>query len=104
MRIPLSRRAVLAAASAAAASALLPRRAVAASKAKVKIGLLLPYSGTYASLGHNITAALRRAATDAGGGLGGGEIEWVGVDDESAPGRAPANVNKLVVGEKVDIL
>src|SRR3954463_9360889 len=104
MRIPLSRRAVLAAASAAAASALLPRRAVAASKAKIKIGLLLPYSGTYASLGNNITDAMKLAATEHGGRLGGREIEWVAVDDESDPAKAPANVNKLVVGEKVDIL
>src|SRR3954454_9320194 len=104
MRIPLSRRAVLAAASAAAASALLPRRGVAASKAKIKIGLLLPYSGTYASLGNNITDAMKLAAHEHGGKLGGREIEWVAVDDESDPAKAPANVNKLILGEKVDIL
>src|SRR3954463_12308930 len=104
MRIPLSRRAVLAAGSAAAASALLPRRAVAASKAKIKIGLLLPDSGTYASLGNNITDAMKLAASEHGGRLGGREIEWVAVDDESDPAKAPANVNKLIAGEKVDIL
>jgi len=104
MRTPLSRRAVLAAASAAAASAVLPRRSFAASKAKIKIGLLLPYSGTYASLGNNITDAMKLAATEHKNRLGGREIEWVAVDDESDPAKAPANVNKLVVGEKVDIL
>jgi branched-chain amino acid transport system substrate-binding protein len=104
MRTPLSRRAVLAAASAAAASALLPRRSSAASKAKIKIGLLLPYSGTYASLGNNITDAMKLAANERNNRLGGREIEWVAVDDESDPAKAPANVNKLVVGEKVDIL
>ncbi|TMA14669.1 MAG: ABC transporter permease, partial [Deltaproteobacteria bacterium] len=101
---PLSRRAVLAAASAAAASAVLPRRSFAASKAKIKIGLLLPYSGTYASLGNNITDAMKLAASEKKNRLGGREIEWVAVDDESDPAKAPANVNKLVVGEKVDIL
>src|SRR5207248_6952819 len=104
MRTPLSRRAVLAAASAAAASAVLPRRSFAASKAKIKIGLLLPYSGTYASLGNNITDAMKLAASEKKNRLGGREIEWVAVDDESDPAKAPANVNKLVVGEKVDIL
>src|SRR3954454_15948492 len=104
MRIPLSRRAVLAAASAAAASALLPRRGVAASKAKIKIGLLLPYSGTYAALGHNITDGMKLASSEHGGKLGGREVEWVAVDDESDPAKAPANVNKLIAGEKVDIL
>src|SRR5207248_5998756 len=104
MRTPLSRRAVLAAASAAAASAVLPRRSVAASKAKIKVGLLLPYSGTYASLGNNITDAMKLAAKERNGRLGGREIEWVAVDDESDPAKAPANVNKLVIGEKVDVL
>src|SRR5437868_3233620 len=104
MRTPLSRRAVLAAASAAAASAVLPRRSFAASKAKIKIGLLLPYSGTYASLGNNITDAMKLAATEHKNKLAGREIEWVAVDDESDPAKAPANVNKLVVGDKVDIL
>ena len=100
----LSRRALLAAGGAAAAASLLPRRVLAASKAKLRIGLLLPYSGTYAALGNNITDAMKLAASEHGGKLGGREIEWVAVDDESDPAKAPANVNKLVVGEKVDIL
>src|SRR5712671_7986754 len=104
MRTPLSRRAVLAAASAAAASAVLPRRSSAASKTKIKIGLLLPYSGTYAALGNNITDGMKLAASERKSRLGGREIEWVTVDDESDPAKAPANVNKLVVGEKVDVL
>ena len=97
----LSRRTVL---GAAAVSALLPRHSFAASKAKLRIGLLLPYSGTYAALGNNITDAMKLAAKEHGGKLGGREIDWVAVDDESDPAKAPANVNKLIAGEKVDIL
>ena len=97
----LSRRALL---GAAACSTLLPRRTFAASAAKLRIGLLLPYSGTYAALGHNITDAMKLAAGEHGGKLGGREVEWVAVDDESDPAKAPANVNKLIAGEKVDIL
>jgi branched-chain amino acid transport system substrate-binding protein len=97
----LSRRALL---GATACSALLPRRLLSASAAKLRIGLLLPYSGTYAALGHNITDAMKLAATEQGGKLGGREVEWVAVDDESDPAKAPANVNKLIAGEKVDIL
>ena len=97
----LSRRAFL---GAAACSSLLPRGLFAASSAKLRIGLLLPYSGTYAALGHNITDAMKLAATEHGGKLGGREVEWVAVDDESDPAKAPANVNKLIAGEKVDIL
>src|SRR5438552_7124575 len=97
----LSRREIL---GAAACSALLPRRLFAASKAKIRIGLLLPYSGTYAALGNNITDAMKLAGKERGDKLGGREIEWVAVDDESDPAKAPANVNKLIAGEKVDIL
>ena len=97
----LSRRALL---GAAACSTLLPRRLRAATGARLKIGLLLPYSGTYAALGHNITDGMKLAATEHGGKLGGREVEWVSVDDESDPAKAPANVNKLIAGEKVDIL
>ncbi len=100
----ISRRAVIAAGGAAAAAALLPRRSFAATKSKLRIGLLLPYSGTYAALGNNITDAMKLAAREHGDKLGGREIEWIAVDDESDPAKAPANVNKLVVGEKVDIL
>jgi len=97
----LSRRALL---GAAASSTLLSRPLLASSGARLKIGLLLPYSGTYAALGHNITDAMKLAATEHGGKLGGRDVEWVAVDDESDPAKAPANVNKLIAGEKVDIL
>jgi branched-chain amino acid transport system substrate-binding protein len=104
MSAPISRRALLTAGSTAAAAALLSRRGFAATKAKIKVGLLLPYSGTYAALGNNITDAMKLAAHEHGDKLGGREIEWVAVDDESDPAKAPANVNKLIVGSNVDIL
>ena len=103
-RQTFSRRALLTAAGAATASSILPRRAFPASKPKIRIGLLLPYSGTYAALGNNITDGMKLAAREHDNKLAGREIEWVAVDDESDPAKAPANVNKLVVGEKVDVL
>src|SRR5437764_11661889 len=96
----LSRRTFLGATAASFAAG----RVFAASKAKIRIGLLLPYSGTYAALGNNITDAMKLAGKERGDKLGGREIEWVAVDDESDPAKAPANVNKLIAGEKVDIL
>jgi branched-chain amino acid transport system substrate-binding protein len=89
---------------AAVASALVSRRTFAAARTKIRVGLLLPYSGTYAALGNNITDAMKLAAKEHGDKLGGREIDWVAVDDESDPAKAPANVNKLIAGEKVDIL
>ena len=99
MSSPVSRRSLLA----LAAGSLVAGRARAASKTKLKIGLLLPFSGTYAALGHNIADAMKLAARERDGKLAGREIEWVQVDDESDPAKAPANVNKLVVGDKVFI-
>src|SRR5437588_12568320 len=97
----VSRRALL---GAAACSSLLARRLFSATQARIRIGLLLPYSGTYAALGNNITDAMKLAAREHDNKLAGREIEWVAVDDESDPAKAPANVNKLVIGEKVDVL
>src|SRR5207248_619559 len=100
MSTHVSRRSLLA----LAAGTLAAGRVRAASQAKLKIGLLLPFSGTYAALGHNIADAMKLAAKERDGKLAGREIEWVQVDDESDPAKAPANVNKLVVGDKVDVL
>lgn len=100
----LSRRAVLGGAAAAAAASTLPAPFVLAQPAKIKVGLMLPYSGTYALLGQNTHDALIQAINEKGGKLGGREVQYVRLDDESEPAKAAQNANKLVVGEKVDIL
>src|SRR5436305_15286416 len=69
-----------------------------------RIARLYPYSTTSAYNVHNITDAMMLAANEHGGKLGGRVVEWVADDDESDPAKAPANVNKLIAGEKVDIL
>ena len=81
-----------------------PARFAIGQTAKVKVGLLLPYTGTYASLGHNITDAMKLGFAAANNKLGGRDIELIQVDSEADPAKAPANTNKLVVGEKVDFL
>ena len=50
-----SRRAILTGIAATAGAALLPARFAIGQAAKVKVGLMLPYTGTYAALGKNIT-------------------------------------------------
>ena len=103
-----SRRRVLtgiaATASAAAASVFMPARFAIGQAAKIKLGLMLPYTGTFAALGKNIDDALKLAIAEAGGKLGGREIEYAVVDDESEPAKATENANKLVTRDKVDIL
>jgi len=71
---------------------------------KVKVGLMLPYTGTFAALGNAITNGFKLAIAEEGGKLGGREIEYVTVDDESDPAKAPENVNKLIKRDKVDVI
>jgi len=98
------RRDFLKAAGCFTAAALVPRRLAWAQSAKLKIGLMLPYTGTYAALGNAITNGFKLAVTERGGKLGGRELEYFTVDDESDPSKAPENTNKLVQRDKVDVL
>jgi branched-chain amino acid transport system substrate-binding protein len=75
-----------------------------AQGAKLKIGLMLPYTGTYATLGVAITNGFKLAVAEYGGKLGGRELEYFTVDDESDPSKATDNANKLVTRDKVDVL
>lgn len=70
----------------------------------VKVGVMLPYTGTYAALGEAITNGMKMAIEDAGGTPGGRAVEYVVVDDESEPGKAPGNMEKLVSGSNVDMV
>src|SRR5450631_1889719 len=88
----------------ATAGMMLPAASLAQQPAKVKIGLMLPYTGTYAALGNAITNGFKLAVEESGGKLGGREIEYFTVDDESDPAKAPDNANKLVKRDQVDVL
>jgi branched-chain amino acid transport system substrate-binding protein len=79
----------------------LPRPAIAQG-APYKVGLMLPYTGTFAKLGQFIDAGTRLYVEQKGGSLGGRRIEFVTVDDESKPEAATDNMNRLVSREKVD--
>jgi branched-chain amino acid transport system substrate-binding protein len=87
----------------AAAAALAPLYALPQA-AKLKVGLMLPYSGTYAALGDAIEKGFRLYLTEQGGRVGGREVEFVKVDDESDPAKATDNVNKLVKRDSVDVI
>ncbi len=100
----ISRRGVLQAGAAFAAAGLVPTRFAIGQTAKVRVGLMLPYSGTYAALGEAITSGLKMAVNARGGKLGGREVEYILLDDESNPGKGPENASKLIAGDKVDFL
>lgn len=82
----------------------IPEHFAIAQANPVKLGLLLPYTGTYAPLGINITDALKLRLAEAGNKLGGRPVEIVQLDSEADPAKAPANTVKLITGEKVDFL
>jgi branched-chain amino acid transport system substrate-binding protein len=103
MSMRLERRNWLRGAAALALGGAAPRFA-SAQAAKLRVGLMLPFTGTYAALGGAIENGFRLAVQEGGGKLGGREIEFFRVDDESDPAKAPENANKLVSRDRVDVL
>lgn len=101
-----TRRALLSGAASAAALVAMPslRRSAFAQGAPLKVGMMLPYTGTYAKLGQFIDDGFRLYVEQKGGKLGGRSISFVQVDDESKPENATENMNRLVGREKVDVV
>lgn len=87
-----------------AVGSAIPAGPVFAQQPKLRIGMMLPYTGTFAALGTAITNAFKLAVNERGGRLGGREIEYFTVDDESDPAKAPENTNRLVQRDKVDVI
>ena len=77
---------------------------VGAQTAPLKVGLMLPYTGTFAALGTAIENGFRLHVAESGGKLAGREIQFFKVDDESDPSKATDNVNKLVKRDQVDVI
>ncbi|WP_345797309.1 ABC transporter substrate-binding protein [Castellaniella sp. MT123] len=72
--------------------------------ATVKVGFMLPYSGTYAKLGEAIENGFKLYVAEQGGKLAGQDIQYFKVDDESDPSKATENANRLIKRDQVDIL
>jgi len=87
----------------ALAAAALPAAAQQGTP-KLRVGLMLPFTGTYTALGNAIENGFKLYVAEQGGKLGGREIEYFKVDDESDPAKAVDNVNKLVKRDQVDVL
>jgi branched-chain amino acid transport system substrate-binding protein len=88
----------------ATAAALMSTASMAQPSGKLKVGLMLPYTGTFASLGNAIENGFKLYVAEQGGRIAGREVEFVKVDDESDPSKATDNVNKLVKRDNVDVL
>lgn len=98
-----SRRALLRGALGAALSCSWGRHAIS-GRSKIRIGLLLSHGGTFAIPGIAVTNGLKLAIAQRGGILGGREVEFVMVDDDSNPSKAAENTQKLLNRDKVDFL
>jgi branched-chain amino acid transport system substrate-binding protein len=85
-------------------AALLATGIAPAQQAPVRVGLMLPYTGTYAALGNMIESGFKLFVQEQGGKLAGREIQYFKVDDESDPSKATDNVNKLIKRDQVDVL
>jgi branched-chain amino acid transport system substrate-binding protein len=86
------------------ATALFSMAGGAFAQDKIKVGFMLPYTGTFAALGVAIENGFKQYVDEQGGKLGGKTIEFVKVDDESDPAKASDNANKLVKRDNVDVM
>ncbi len=70
----------------------------------IRIGVLLAYSGIYATVGENITRGMELYFDQIGWEAGGRSIELVQEDTEADPGVALSRARRLVEQEQVDLL
>ena len=99
-----TRRQTLFLAGAGAVASFVPAKFAIGQPAKVRVGVLLPYSGTYARLGDAITNGMELKFAEADGMVGGRAIEIIKVDSEAKPPKAAELTTKLINQEKVDFL
>ena len=74
------------------------------TQAPLKVGFMLPATGTFAALGDMIEKGFRLHVEEQGGKLGGRTLQFFKVDDESDPSKATDNVNKLIKRDQVDVI
>jgi branched-chain amino acid transport system substrate-binding protein len=78
--------------AAAVALAFAAGLAGAQGNVPIKVGFMLPATGTYANLGTMIENGFKLHVAEQGGKLGGREVQYFKVDDESDPAKASDNV------------
>jgi len=77
---------------------------IAQTQAPLKVGFMLPATGTFAALGDMIEKGFKLYVDEQGGKLGGRTLQYFKVDDESEPSKATDNVNKLIKRDQVDVI
>jgi branched-chain amino acid transport system substrate-binding protein len=72
--------------------------------AAVKVGLMLPLSGTFSGPGHSVENGFKLYVQEHGGKLGGQPVEIFSVDDEANAPKATENANRLIQRDQVDVV
>ena len=75
-----------------------------AEQPNIRIGVLLPYSGVFGVLGKDQDAALEMGFDDFGREVAGRKIELVKADTESKPTAGLAQIKKLILRDKADVV
>ncbi|HEY2628147.1 MAG TPA: ABC transporter substrate-binding protein [Usitatibacter sp.] len=101
-RIHRSRRQFLQGSTAAAAAALMPFTARAADP--IRIGLILPMTGAFASTGRQVEAAVKLYMAKRGDTVAGQKIELLLRDDTATPDTTKRIAQELISRDKVTIL
>jgi len=100
----MSNRFALTALASVLALAATASHAQAQTQAPLKVGFMLPATGTFAALGDMIEKGFKLHVEEQGGKLGGRTLQYFKVDDESDPSKATDNVNKLIKRDQVDVI
>ncbi len=100
----ISRRNALKGAALLAGATAIPTGWAIAQAKPLKVGLMLPYSGTFAQLGENITFAIEMYLAEKGGKLAGRVVQIIKLDDESKPENGQQNAERMVKRDAVDVL
>lgn len=75
-----------------------------ANENPIRVGLMLPYSGSFSPFGNAIENGFKLYVHEQGGKLAGRELAYYKVDDESNITKATDNANRLIQNDKVDLI
>ena len=99
-----NRREFMAGASALAGLSFLSLTGCNKTNDAIRVGFMLPYTGTYAKLGAAIENGFRLALTELGDKPYGKSIDFYTVDDESNPAKSTDYANKIMARDNVDVV
>ncbi|MDA0830276.1 MAG: ABC transporter substrate-binding protein [Proteobacteria bacterium] len=99
-----NRREFMAGASALAGLSFLSLAGCNKTNNAIRVGFMLPYTGTYAKLGTAIENGFRLALAELGDKPYGKSIDFFTVDDESNPAKATDYANKIMTRDNVDVV